>query len=364
MRRFISLRWKLFFSYVLISVVGMLLLIAVTHLMTIISVSGTSTDPQAATITPEEAAFVGIVDQGVIAAALTALAFSLVVSNLLARRIVQPLKDLSEISQQMSCGNYHIRVAVGTEDELAVLGRTMNELATALEQTERRRLALLSDVAHELRTPIMTIDSYTEGMIDGVIPTEPDSLALIQREAARMKRLVDDFSLLSRAEAGQIVLNFQPLDIVAIVGYLAAQFGLQCEDEELELLVDLPSELPPVYADQQRIEQVLINVLVNAIRYTPAGGTIKIGAEQSAAALRLIVRDTGVGIAPENLGLIFDRFYRVDSSRSRHSGGAGVGLAIARHLMRAQHGDIWAESAGLGAGSTFVILMSTIPPAV
>jgi signal transduction histidine kinase len=362
MRRFISLRWKLFFSYVLISLIGMTLLIVVVHLMTIISVSGTA-DPDEPTITPEEAAFVRIVDQGVAAAALTALFFSLTASNYFARRIVQPIKDLSGVSEQMALGSYHIRVDVGPEDELAVLSRNMNQLATALDQTERRRMALISDVAHELRTPIMTISSYAEGMIDGVIPPEPDSLVLIQREAARMKRLVEDLTLLSRAEAGQLMVNLQPIQLATVIDYLVAQLGSQCEEQGLELTVALPPDLPLVYADQQRIEQVLINVLVNAMRYTPTGGRIAISAEQDHAAVRVIVHDTGIGIAAENLGQIFDRFYRVDASRARHSGGTGVGLAIARHLMRAQHGEIWAESPGLGAGATFVIVLSTTRPA-
>ncbi|EFO79075.1 histidine kinase [Oscillochloris trichoides DG-6] len=359
MRRFISLRWKLFASYVVINIFGMLLLIGMTHMMVVGSVSGTVTDPNEPMVTEEEALFVYLVDEGVIASAVTVMIFSVIVSNEFAQRIIQPIKDLSLASQEIAHGSYHIRLKARAEDELAVVGRSMNQLATSLEQTEQRRMALLSDVAHELRTPIMTIDSYAEGMIDGVIASDPANLAIIQREAARMRRLVDDFSLLSRAEAGQLTVNLQPLDLAQVVGYLTAQFRPECEDEGISLVVNLPAHLPLVYADQQRIEQVLINVLVNAIRYTPPGGTIKIRAELHPGSVRLLVQDSGIGIAPDQLPMIFDRFYRVDASRSRHSGGAGVGLTISRHLMHAQHGDIWAESPGLGAGSTFVIVLRT-----
>ncbi len=357
MRRLSTLYWRLFFSFVLITAIGMAVLIAVAHLMTVIVVSGTTADPSISAITPTEAAFIRIIDQGVVAAAGTALIVAAVVSLYLSRQMIRPIRELSAASEQMAEGSYHVRVDVGANDELAALSRHMNQLAAALDQTEQRRLALLADVAHELRTPIMTIASYAEGMIDGVIPMEPASLALIQRETTRMRRLVEDLSLLSRAEAGQLSVSLQPVDLAAMIDYLVAQITPQCEDQDLTLTVVLPHGLPPVLADPQRIEQVLINVLVNAVRYTPAGGKIRISADLPPSVVRLIVRDTGVGIAPENLSLIFDRFYRVDASRSRHSGGTGVGLAIARHLMRAQGGDIWAESPGVGAGSVFFIAL-------
>lgn len=330
MRWLTSLRWRLFGSYMLISLLSMLLLLLISHVIT----------------------------QGEVLATAAAVISAASVSLYLSQRLIRPLQQLSAASQRIAMGSYHTRVEVGYPDELATLSQQMNQLAQALEQTEQRRMALLTDVAHELRTPIMTIDSYAEGMIDGIIPVEPASLTLIQRETARMKRLVEDLALLSRAEAGQLPVNMRPVDLIALIDYLVTQIGSQCEEEGLQLHVDLPQNLPLVQADLQRIEQVLINVLVNAIRYTPAGGTIRISAERHATMVCVAVHDTGIGIAPENLPLIFERFYRTDSSRLRHSGGVGVGLTIARHLMHAQHGEIWAESPGIDAGTIFFISLT------
>ncbi len=227
----------------------------------------------------------------------------------------------------------------------------------ALEQTEQRRLALLADVTHELRTPLTTIEGYMEGLIDGVIAPEPQIFAMIQHEAVRLKWLTEELVLLSRAEAGQLRISPQPTDLPTLIEHSAAQFQPQFAAQEIQLALRMPPELPEVLADPNRLEQILINLLSNALRYTPAGGQVAIIAEPYDFFVQLAVQDSGIGIAAEHIPHIFERFYRVDKSRARKSGGTGIGLTIARHLVYAQGGEIWVESAGLGRGATFYVTL-------
>jgi histidine kinase len=196
-----------------------------------------------------------------------------------------------------------------------------------------------------------------EGLIDGVIAPEPRIFAMIQHEAVRLKWLTEELALLSRAEAGQLRVVCQPTDLLPAVEHVAAQFQPQFAAQDVQLQVRLPPDLPAVFGDPNRLEQILINLLSNALRYTPTGGLVVLAAEAHDFFIQLAVQDSGIGIAPEHLPHIFERFYRVDKSRARKSGGTGIGLTIARHLVYAQGGEIWVESPGLGQGATFYVTL-------
>lgn len=290
-------------------------------------------------------------------ASSAALVAAIAASYMFSGRIVAPLRRMARASGRIAAGQYAERVTVDGNDELAELAESFNQMAASLEETERRRLALIADVAHELRTPISTIEGYAEGLMDGVVDSSAEAFALLHREAGRLRRLVDDLQELSRAEAHQLVLNVRPISPKLVIA--AAVDRLQSHFDEKAVSLDVASTegMPEVSADEDRAVQVLTNLLANALRYTPSGGRVTLRLSRAAGHLRFEVSDSGMGIAPEHLPHLFERFYRVEPSRSRAAGGSGIGLTIAKHLVEAQGGTIRAESAGLGRGATFTFTL-------
>jgi signal transduction histidine kinase len=292
---------------------------------------------------------------GTAAAVLMAGLFSL----LLSRRMIRPLQQLTTASQKIAEGNFQERVPVPRHtnhknlDELNQLAVSFNQMAARLEQIETKRRQLIGDVTHELRTPLAAIKGSMEGLMDGVLTADAETYQQVYREADRLQRLVEDLQTLSRVESGEVVLDMQPCSLSELVNRVTSRLAVQYQEKGVELVVNLPEELPQVRADQDRIVQVLINLIGNALQYTPAGGKVTVTSEIKPGILEISVTDTGTGIPAEHLPYVFDRFYRVDKSRSRLQGGTGIGLTIARHLVEAQGGKIWAESDGPGEGSTF-----------
>jgi len=279
---------------------------------------------------------------------------ALLVSLFLSRRIVAPVRKLSDASQHIAEGNYEKRVGVQGSDEIAQLAGRFNHMAAQLEQVEFMRRQLIGDVTHELRTPLTSIKGYMEGLVDGVLPATPETFNQIHQEADRLSRLVDDLQELSRVEAKAYALDVRPVAVSSLVRTTIKRLAPQAAAKRIDLLSDLPANLPPVLADEDRITQVLVNLAANAIQYTPEGGRVTLSAMQHGDEVQVAVTDTGIGIPPEHIGNLFTRFYRVDKSRSRGAGGgSGIGLTIARHLVEAHGGRIWAESQGEGKGSTF-----------
>jgi histidine kinase len=243
---------------------------------------------------------------------------------------------------------------VASDDELGQLAHSFNQMAATLEQTEALRRDLIANVAHELRTPLAGIKGYMEGILDGVLPAESNTYQQVYQEADRLQRLVNDLQELSRVEAGAFELVRRPLAIGELIGQTAARLRSQFEEKGVSLTMTIPTGLPPLQADEDRLSQVLINLVGNALQYTPSGGTVTITAKiQRPDTLLVSIHDTGLGIAAAHLPYLFNRFYRVDKSRSRAGGGSGIGLTIAKHLIEAHGGHIWAESEGEGQGSTF-----------
>ena len=353
---------KLFASHLVVVVVGLVTLLLAADLsaprffaahMAGMGMRGPMPMPMAASEAALDAAFRGALAQALLLAGGMAAVAAIGASAFVAARIVGPIQRLASASRRLADGHYAERVPASGDDELGELAASFNELAAALEATERRRLELIGDVAHELRTPIATLRGYLEGLLDGVVAPEAATWATLHDETARLARLVDDLQELSRAEARQLPLNPTALDPGEVVGAATGRLAGAFAEQGLTLSVELAAGLPPVWADRDRAVQVLTNLLTNALRYTPAPGAVRVTAQRDDHGVRVSVADTGLGIAAEHLPRLFERFYRVDKSRSRALGGSGVGLTIARALVEAMGGRIWAESEGPGRGATF-----------
>ena len=265
-------------------------------------------------------------------------------------RFSRTARLLSEGSRRMAQGEYRVRLPLLEQDELGELALHFNRLAEALERVEQSRVELIGTVAHELRTPLSALQAYAEALADGVM--EPERAAeRIQQEVRAMSRLVRDLSLVSQVEARAVELHPQPLDPKGLLEQAAERFrpAFQAKGVALEVVAH---SLSLVWADEERTLQVLANLLSNALRHTPEGGKVRLGAEAMGQAVVFSVEDTGPGIPEEHLSRIFARFYRIDPSRSRQDGGTGVGLTIAKGLVEAMGGRIWVESQ-LGRGSVF-----------
>ena len=278
---------------------------------------------------------------------------AVIVSVFVARRVVTPVRHMTRASRHIADGHYDERVPETNTDELGQLARSFNQMATALEQTETMRRELIGNVAHELRTPLTNIKGYMEGLMDGVLPPEPETYQLVYREADRLQRLVSDLQELSRVEAGTLKLTQTHVSVAALIEQTAARLRPQFEEKNVTLNINVLAGLPPVRVDEDRMSQVLLNLAGNALQYTPNGGVVTISANPHAGQIHILIHDSGIGISAEHIPHLFDRFYRVDKSRSRAGGGSGIGLTIARHLVEAHNGQIWATSPGVGQGSTF-----------
>ena len=282
-----------------------------------------------------------------LALALPLLAMAIAVGAF--RRIAIPLVDVMAASDAIAEGDLSARVPVPKHgpDDFGRLAESFNRMAEELERADQQRRNLTADVAHELRTPLHIIQGNLEGVLDGVYePTEEHVNATLD-ETRALARLVDDLRTLSLAEAGQLPLVWEPMDVTELLADVATSFSGQAEAAGIDLRVEIGEDSPlgEINADAGRLDQVLSNLLGNALRHTPSGGTITLRAEAIDDGVRILVHDTGEGIPPEDLPYIFDRFWRGDPSRS-HAGGAGsgLGLAIARQLVQAHGGRISAES--------------------
>jgi histidine kinase len=299
-------------------------------------------------------------NEALLYAALAATAIAILLSLYLSRSVTAPIQALSLATQRIADGQYEERVQVQTEDELGQLATRFNQMAEKLAQVESMRRQLIGDVSHELRTPLTAIKGSMEGLIDGVLPPTEETFQQIHVEADRLNRLVDDLQELSRVEAHAYELDIRPMDVSVLVQTVTKRLTPQFEARGITPQLAAAPDLPRVLADEDRIVQVLTNLTGNALQHTLEGGKVLIAAKKSDSEVQISVRDTGIGIPPEHLPHIFDRFYRVDKSRSRRAGGgSGIGLTIARALIEAHGGRIWAESAGQGQGSTFTFSLPT-----
>ena len=304
------------------------------------------------TPTAAESDFLNRINRTLILASVGATVLSLLLAIILAQALTRPLRELTQATRAVSQGDLSQEVPVRSQDELGELARAFNQMSHDLARGQNQRRQMTADIAHELRTPLSLILGYAEALRDGALPATTESHTIIHDEAVRLTRLVDDLRALSLAEAGELPLLRRATAVAPLLEQLAAAHQPRAQQQAISLQTDLPADLPPITADPDRLKQVIANLLDNALRHTPEGGQITLSARQNGPELAIAVRDSGPGIAPEDLPRVFDRFYRADKSRTR--GGSGLGLAIARSIAQAHGGRLTVDSQP-GQGATFTL---------
>lgn len=307
-------------------------------------------------LNPVEQRYLKRTNQALLLAALSATGIALILGVLLARSLTRPLRELTTATRAMARGDLEQRVAVRSQDELGELTAAFNQMSTDLARATQSRRQMTADIAHDLRTPLTVIGGYLESMHDGVLQPTPDRLEMMQTEVGHLKRLVNDLRTLSLADAGSLTLNKIEITPKALLLRVTDIYQLLAEKIEVSLTARISPDLPLVCVDEERLVQVLGNLVSNALRYTPKGGQIIVEAKHSDDSVLLSVQDTGIGITAEDLSRIFERFYRVDQSRRQNEGESGLGLSIARSIIEAHGGTIAVESE-MGRGTKFTITL-------
>ena len=312
------------------------------------------------------------VDQALLVGALVGAVTAAIVGAFAAYRLTRPLDALRAATRSMAQGRYAVPLPSPGTTELAELTNDVQHLGQQLGETENRRVRLLGEVAHEMRTPLTVIDGTVEAMIDGVLPVEPERLALVSDEVRRLRRLSDDLSALSRTDEGRLSLVLTDVDLREVVQRAAGRLVAQALDAGLTLDIACGPVVVPVRVDPERIGQVVTNLVGNAVRATPEGGqvTVRCGLAGAAAGAgraappeaAIVVTDTGEGLAADDLERVFERFYRVPGRRSvENESGSGIGLTIARGIVHAHGGTLSAMSPGPGLGATFTVTLPITP---
>lgn len=285
---------------------------------------------------------------------LIAVSFSLALALLLSHQLIKPIRALTQAASRLARGDLTQRVEARGEDELSLLARTFNHMADSLQKAEASRRAMTADIAHELRNPLAVQQAHLEAILDGIYPATPETITPILEQNRLLNRLVEDLRTLALADAGQLSLEKTPTDLRELIERVADRFRPQATGQEIDIRVSVPQICPCVPVDAGRMEQILGNLLSNALRFTPKGGRIEINLECTPQSLHLSVHDSGPGVPEDALPHLFERFYRADRGRSREEGGSGLGLAIARQLARAHGGDLTANNHPLG-GAIFTL---------
>jgi len=290
--------------------------------------------------------FLASVNQAIISSAVLAGIIAMIIGAILFFQITAPLRQLRKAATAISNGDLTQRVNIHSRDEFGELGSTFNNMAESLSNVESQRQHLMADVAHELRTPLTAIQGTLEAMQDGVLPLDEEQITTLHAETTLLNRLIGDLRLLSLAETGQLKLELQEIDLNELILQVAERMKPQAAQKSIRLATDVQAALPKLWADPDRVIQVLNNLISNALRYTPENGVISIQTtfQSNSGTFQISVTDTGSGIDQENLPYVFDRFYRADKSRTRSSGGSGLGLAIVKRLVEAHGGEVRAES--------------------
>jgi len=305
---------------------------------------------------PRERLFAQRIRDAIWGGTAVAAGLGVLVALWLARRIVRPVTFLTRAARAIAAGRPAPPVLVEGRDEIAELGRAFNRMATQLALDEAQRRRLFAGITHELRTPLAVIQGTLEAMLDHVVEPTPDQITGLHSQTLLLRRLITDLRDLSLAQAGQLQLHPETTDVAAIVSDAVEAFAPSFHDRGVAVEVDALQGLPSAEVDPDRVRQIVQNLLDNALRYTPPGGTVRVHLRGQDGEIRLAVADTGRGIGPEDLPHIFEHFYRADRSRARSSGGTGLGLAIVKSLVEAHRGRVIVESTP-GAGSTFTVTL-------
>jgi two-component system, OmpR family, sensor histidine kinase BaeS len=296
---------------------------------------------------PRELEFIQRINRLLIYGALIGAMIALLLGVFLSRSLTRPIRELTRATHAVSEGNLSQQVPVRSNDELGELAQAFNKMSSELSRSVNARRQMTADIAHELRTPLSLILGHAEAVHDGVLPPSRENFEIVREEAARLEHLVNDLRILSLADAGELSISLQTVEPQRLLQDLASTYQYQAQRKNVGLELDVPSPLLDIEVDPGRMTQVLTNILDNALRHTPEGGTIMLSAREINGQVELAIRDSGPGLKKDDLDRIFDRFYRTDASRQRDgtfASGSGLGLAIARSIVQAQGGQISAES--------------------
>ncbi len=363
------LRWRLIGSQFLVALVGVSIMMLATRIIILNNapivlrplLQALLQNPDSILQTEADLtiAFRNAVLFSVLFAALGAVAAGTFSSFLLWRTIIHPLRQVADSSERIADGRFAERVSVpeSSGEAMATLVTNFNQMTATLEDVERQRVTLLGNITHELRTPLTGLKGYLEGLIDGLFPANEETFAWMTQEVDRLGRLVDDIQHLSRIESGQFSLDFQQVDLQQLAQRVVSQLDIQAKRKQVELRLSAGRDPVWVEADADRAAQIMINLIGNAIRYTPEDGLVQVRLVANGRFAEISVEDNGIGIPADALPYLFERFYRVDQSRARVSGGSGIGLTISRHLVWAMGGELTAVSDGLGKGSCFTFTL-------
>ncbi|MEH6945979.1 ATP-binding protein [Bacillus sp. JJ634] len=281
-----------------------------------------------------------------IAAAILFMLMVMLLTTKWLKKLIHPIRDMKAAAHQVSNGDYSTQVRVTSDDEVGQLGHAFNKMAQSLHLEEERKREFLENVSHELRTPLSYIKGYTQAIIDGVIKDKEEErkyLQLISRETLRMQHLVGDLMELTKMDRKQVMLQESPIAFAQFIEDFVGKYEQVIQDKQLQLQIELDPD-PIIMGEERKLEQILQNVLDNAIHYTNAGGVISIILKQNKETCELSIADTGRGIPKQDLPYITNRFYRVNKARSRSDGGSGLGLAIVKKLVELQKGELKIES--------------------
>jgi signal transduction histidine kinase len=296
----------------------------------------------------EEQDLVSRLNQAAITAAAVAGSLSMLIAIFLAYRLLRPVRDLSQSVQKLGAGDLSERAPIYWNDEIAVLARNFNHMADSLQDAEHSRRAMTADIAHELRNPLAVQRANLEALQDGIYPLTPENLEPVMEQNILLSRLVDDLRTLALADAGRLQLERSRVNLATLLGSVVDRYNPQANKNNVEIIKKWPSDQESkrcvISVDSVRIEQVIGNLLSNALRYTPTDGKIRVSLVCSERKIDVDVHDSGPGIAEDSLNYVFERFYRGDTSRSREAGGTGLGLAIARQLAEAHGGELKARN--------------------
>lgn len=304
----------------------------------------------------DETRLVNRLNSAALTAGLIAGGISLLLALLLAYQLIRPVRLLTRATEKLASGDLNQRVAVRGNDELATLGNSFNRMAASLQQAEDSRRAMTADIAHELRNPLAVQRANLEALIDKVYPLTLENIKPILEQNHLLTRLVGDLHTLALADAGQLNLERTPTDLTGLVKRVAGRYLPQADSRQIHIDVHASDSIPLISLDSGRVEQILVNLLSNALRYTPDKGQITLELSSTSSQVQLGVHDSGPGIPEESLSRVFDRFYRADRSRSRVGGGAGLGLAIARQLAEVHGGQLTAHNHPEG-GAEFILTL-------
>ena len=310
---------------------------------------------------PLEDEFIHRINNSIFLSGIGTVILALILGMILSRTITRPIRELTSATHKMANGNFGQQVPVRSRDEIGELASSFNKMNDDLARSFNLRKQMTADIAHELRTPLSLIIGHAEAVHDGVLPPSHENFEIIREEASRLEQLVNDLRTLSLADAGELSVDFQPVDVNKFLGDIQSHYLTPFNQKRITLNVEPAPGILLATLDPIRFAQVITNILDNALRYTPEDGRVTMSAKQIENEIEISIADNGEGVAPEEAAHLFDRFYRADESRTRdhEAGGSGLGLAIAKSIIEMHQGRIWAESEK-GNGLKVVIVLPII----